>query len=180
MRPIRNPAKPPLRQRAPRLPGPGRALPGAARSRSRSRAIAGPPARCTRAPTLRAAARAGTPGAPGHTSVGAAHAHSAPPHPQVRSGQGWARPRAAEGARSRRLAGQLGCSLPGGERRARVRPCSAGARGRAWDSLQGGTTVWAAWVSMGRGTALVQDSARAQGIPAPPQSPPVPAAWPWG
>lgn len=32
MRPIRNPAKPPLRRRAPRLPGQSRALPGASRS----------------------------------------------------------------------------------------------------------------------------------------------------
>lgn len=51
MRPIRNPAKPPPRQRAPRLPGPG----GPCLGLPAERVIAGPPARPLhrRAPALR-------------------------------------------------------------------------------------------------------------------------------
>lgn len=138
MRPIRNPAKPPLRQRAPRLPGPGRALPRAARSR----AIAGPADAHARP---RSAPLPG-PG-PRGTPRREPRAHSAPPHPQVRSGPGRARRKARDAADSRAtwmLSAWRGAACT-------CAPLFRRGRGRAWDPLKCGPTVWAAWAYMGRG-----------------------------
>lgn len=138
MRPIRNPAKPPLRQRAPRLPGPGRALPRA----TPSRAIAGPPARPlhTRAPSS-----ALLPGRrPPEAHLGESRTRTpAPPRPQVSGG------RAGGGARSRRLRATW---MPSAWRGAACTcaPMFHGGSGACVDPLECGATVWAAWVSMGR------------------------------
>lgn len=143
MRPIRNPAKPPLRRRAPRLPGPGRALPGASRS-----------------PVGAARPDAPAPHAPRTALAGRTRSLRAPLAPDEESAAARVGPLGAARSRAKpRQPRRTAWVLSGGTRRARVCQC---VRGGA-DVCVRLSRVWhgraAACIYIGRGIPLVQDSA---------------------
>lgn len=143
MRPIRNPAKPPLRRRAPRLPGPGRALPGASRS-----------------PAGAARPDAPAPHAPRTALAGRTRSLRAPLAPDEESAAARVGPLGAARSRAKpRQPQRTAWVLSGGTRRARVCQC---VRGGA-DVCVRLSQVWhgraAACIYIGRGFPLVQDSA---------------------
>ena len=110
MRPIRNPAKPPLRRRAPRLPGPGRALPGASRS-----------------PAGAARPDAPAPHAPRAALAGRTRSLRAPLAPDEESAAARVGPLGAAGSRAKpRQPRRIAWVLSGGTRRARVCQCVRG------------------------------------------------------
>lgn len=166
MRPIRNPAKPPLRQRAPSVRW---ARPGLAWS------CAEPsgrwPARCTRAPTLPALSRPEHQGAPG---LAARAAHWAPPRHQVRCrlrGRGQASCAAGSRRKPQRPPWTDG-ERPVGVQRARVCQRLCGAEGTCvrlthmW--LDRASCVDSYWEGDPAGPGLGWD---ARGISAPPPHP---------
>lgn len=127
MRPIRNPAKPPLRRRAPRLPGQSRALPGASRSPP---GPAGPDAparplssRCLGADTW---ARLRRPQARSARATSHPPPHR-PPQGSNRLRLGSGRSAGQEGAQSDSdLGGRLGCCLVGRSVHVCVPVCTRG------------------------------------------------------